>query len=963
MIKFEAETIRLDGKNLIEASAGTGKTYSVSLLALRLILEKGINADKILMVTFAEAAAAEMAERMRLFVKMAYDAALGNKCPNEQIKNIVKKSTDSIAKLRKAYMLLDEINVYTIHGFCNKMLRELAFETNADFDFDIIADDKSIFQEVFDHYWRTELILEENINYVENSNMIYQLLFDKEKKYVTKPEYLENQAFYDSLNTIIYNKITAYKRENNFLTYDDLIIHLHKASAEPLRAEILKNILSEKFDAVFIDECQDTDKNQFDIFFNLFPEKIHYYVGDPKQCIYKFRGADLDNYLLVKRDNKIEKYNMDTNYRSSPEIVEAVNNFYLEQDNPFQRADIDYIKVNANKESVFIEDENKNKLVPFSIFYKKPSKEEYLDEYIINRIIFYLTKCYFQDGTKIKPSDIAVLFRTNSKISHIRKLLIEIGIPAIEIKSNSIFASKEASLMVNALKLLLEPNRDYMIQFLTSEFIGYNPVEVAYIDISEEIQKIKEIKAGIDKNGIYFSLSKLIAYYHNETKIKEKYGMSYNRMKSNMLQLLDLMHSKIEKEKISFEQLLNFITREKRNSEYDIKNEIDSSESHYEQQLESDEKSVKLMTIHKSKGLEFPIVIFPVYSTIFNDEETHRVYYVALTRAKYKSDILCFENGNKSHKFFYQILQNLMKKPKTAQNFNNFTIADNFNTKNLSNLSIENLTLSEAPSAKIIDKSWKISSYSALATHTDYIPQHDENELTDAHDKFVFDKMPRGKSAGIFLHSLFENSDFTASDFTDYVNAVKSHYLIKKGPDCNTKNYILLIENVLEANYGGFNLKNIKRNNRLDELEYHLRIKDRTKIKAISKFLVPEADMGEAEISGMLKGFIDLIFEQDGKYYILDWKSNYLGNTQHAYDRENMEIAIKANSYDLQYHIYSIALCKFLQQRIPDFDFNKHFGGGFWVFLRGCRKGNTSGIYHFRPDFDLWTKLADYFSS
>jgi exodeoxyribonuclease V beta subunit len=138
MIKFEAETIRLDGKNLIEASAGTGKTYSVSLLALRLILEKGINADKILMVTFAEAAAAEMAERMRLFVKMAYDAALGNKCPNEQIKNIVKKSTDSIAKLRKAYMLLDEINVYTIHGFCNKMLRELAFETNADFDFDII---------------------------------------------------------------------------------------------------------------------------------------------------------------------------------------------------------------------------------------------------------------------------------------------------------------------------------------------------------------------------------------------------------------------------------------------------------------------------------------------------------------------------------------------------------------------------------------------------------------------------------------------------------------------------------------------------------------------------------------------------------------------------------------------------------------------------------------------------------
>jgi exodeoxyribonuclease V beta subunit len=960
MNRFEVTTIPLQGKNLIEASAGTGKTYSVSLMALRLILEKDIPADKILMVTFAEAAAAEMAERMRLFIKQAYEAALGNTCSDKLIADIVNAAPDSLAKLRRAYMLLDEINVYTIHGFCNKMLRELAFETDSDFDFDIIADDKAVFQEVFDNYWREKLILEVGRTYKDCSDKLYLLFFNKDENEINKKISADERPNYNELKSIVSEKINAYKKQYNYLTYDDLIIRLHQASKDSEKSALLSGILSKKYEAVFIDEFQDTDKNQFEIFKGLFPEKTHFYVGDPKQCIYTFRGADIDNYLLVKNDENILKYNMDSNYRSVPDLVEAVNNFYLEQKNPFKDEGIKYIKVNAHKTDIIhIEDKDRQKLKTFSIFYKTHKKGLSLDSYLVNRIIFYLTKCSFSDGTAIKPSDIAVLFRTNNKIGEIRQQLIEKGIPAIEVKSTSIFGSDEADLMKNTLKLLLNPVRENFIRFLSAKYIGFSPLEISEIDISEELQKVKEIKAGLDKNGIYYSLSKLIGFYHCEEQIREIYGLSYNRMKANVLQLFEILHAKIGKEKLSYELLLKFLEREKKNSDTDIKNENDSGSDHYEQQLESDENAVKLMTIHKSKGLEFPIVIFPVYRTKFNDDETLRVYYVALTRAKYKTDVLCFTSGTYSHLKFIDILNTFKNTHQTSQNFDNYRFEEKFDTKELPN---EILSPVETPVPSIIDKNWKISSYSALATHSDFRPKNIENSALEDYERFVFEEMPRGNSAGLFLHSLFENANFCDENFEEFLKSQQSSYLKHKGENANAENYAKLIENVLGADYSGFDLRDLENGKRINELEYHLKIKDNTKIKEITNILGTEEEQGEAKISGLLMGFIDMIFEKNGKYYIIDWKSNYLGNTLDAYRKENMEESIKANNYDLQYQIYSIALCKFLEQRIQDFDFEKHFGGGFWVFLRGCRTGKESGIYHFPPDKKLYKNLKSVFS-
>ncbi|MEY3435968.1 MAG: hypothetical protein RL335_424, partial [Bacteroidota bacterium] len=113
---------------------------------------------------------------------------------------------------------------------------------------------------------------------------------------------------------------------------------------------------------------------------------------------------------------------------------------------------------------------------------------------------------------------------------------------------------------------------------------------------------------------------------------------------------------------------------------------------------------------------------------------------------------------------------------------------------------------------------------------------------------------------------------------------------------------------------------------------------------------------------GIMTGKIDLFFRYNGKYYILDWKSNYLGETAEDYSKENMQEAMNENNYHLQYHIYSVAANKYLANRIPDWDYDQGFGGVIYLFVRGVRNGSDTGMYLARPDKDHIEKLSQLLS-
>jgi exodeoxyribonuclease V beta subunit len=111
----------------------------------------------------------------------------------------------------------------------------------------------------------------------------------------------------------------------------------------------------------------------------------------------------------------------------------------------------------------------------------------------------------------------------------------------------------------------------------------------------------------------------------------------------------------------------------------------------------------------------------------------------------------------------------------------------------------------------------------------------------------------------------------------------------------------------------------------------------------------------------MMNGFIDLVFEHKGKYYILDWKTNYLGNSLEAYHSDGLEQAMNHHNYHLQYLIYTVALCRYLQTRIPNFDYEKHFGGVIYMFVRGVREGKNTGIYFNRFDLPIYQSVENCF--
>ncbi len=945
---FCAATIELAGKNLIEASAGTGKTYSVGLMALRFIIEEDVSVNDILMVTFTEAATAEMAERIRKFVREAYMfKKYQSECEDEIKKIVSKNELDEnlvIERLKRAVLSLDDINVFTIHSFCQRTLNEFAFETGQAFGLDVLADESEIIEQVINKYWRENCTTKskDELDEITRKNL-----------YVKIKEAIKSNNFSTLEEPVkaLAKQAIAIKKDKFLLSYDDMIINLYKIAEKGKNKQELINCLQNKYKAVFIDEFQDTDKFQFTIFSELFPDTPQLYIGDPKQSIYSFRGADIESYLKVQ---DVIKHTMNINYRSTPSIINALNTFYNAQNDPFDHNLIKYRDVDCKNKNV-ITRINDNKLSSISICIEDLNADGILNK-IVSRVLAYITKGSFEKEGKtqiIKPSDISVLVRTNPKAAALKEKLVDKGVPTIIIDDTNILETVEATFVCNLVSLLNNPRRTELISVLTDKFISYTGKDIELLDVSVEIERIKELKQEIagNNNNIYPVLHKLINIYHNEQWVREKTGNNYNRIKANVLQLIDVVHQKVTYGKIKPEFIPVWMKREKEKKS--------ESGSHYEQRLESDEDAVKIMTVHKSKGLQFNIVITANFKSKFPFTiEEYRLLYVAFTRGKYKTDIISSSKGTSSNKEIIKVLQNVRNNINSENGDLSFTM----HIPETSGYSATKITENyKKPDPVKIDKTWKVTSYSRLAEHSEFAPGIEETELS-GYDKFVYKDMPRGADPGTFLHSLFEHADFGSYDFLDYLKDNKAAYprFLK---DDNMDLYNELMKNVLNSDLNGFKLSTTDKSKRLDELLYHLSLKDKFSLSVVNDIMGREAVNDNYELQGIIKGFIDLVFEHNGKYYVLDWKSNYLGNTLDAYDNEKMKEAIEANGYDLQYTIYAVALCRYLRLCIPEYDFDKHFGGGFWLFLRGCRQNKNTGVYFQKPDKEKIKRLDKVFGA
>jgi exodeoxyribonuclease V beta subunit len=1089
MANFDPITVPLQGNNIVEASAGTGKTFSIGLLVLRLLLEKKVPVDKILMVTFTNAAVAELAARIRSFISKAIKVAEGAeiKKEDEDIKIIVDKYGDeeALILLKNALTDLDKASIQTIHSFCQDSLNTYALNSGQAFGLELQPEVMAIAGDEVRKFWRQnitvlpeellresgeicfenfEAVVKETIGgkkyahfanedfevgefgerfvnfyrlYQQNKNHILQqiqnynlradwkagilkdassfagycsilltdaptrvklsdLLFGDDKALVielfSNKEACCHWLFSLCIKTVT-KKIDNYLQEKHLITYDELIIRMHAAVTDE-NTDDLKNTLKEKYSAVFIDEFQDTDKLQYEIYDKLFgDETTLFYIGDPKQSIYAWRKADLHTYFQAKGKIPVERhYEMDKNYRSSTAYVTAVEEFYSRCDDPFNTAnsglDLNFISVEAHNSLSTGLKKDASELRALQIFDGETKAK--IKPKIPKLVYEILEGGYLLNGKDVKNSDIGILVRTNKEAVQIKGLLADAGIHAITIDENQVFKdSQEAKSLRYILQAVLETTAANINKALLNTFTGYSAKEVAGINKEDLLDIFRIYREKWTKSGVYPMVKEFMKDFGVMRNLLEKSNENGLRILTDLTQILELLQEAEYRQELKPLGLYDFLGKQ-------IAGELEVGDE-YQQRMESDEAAVKIVTIHKAKGLEYSIVIAPFldlkskeenfirtysyredgsdgqykfYCRGLSDEEqkelalrqleqeNRRLLYVALTRAKFncflfktsggRAGITCLTPFTAEFDTHLCLEEPLPQREESGEK-GQPKLPDYWGVVKKP----ENFSLS--------DKLYGKLSFSAISSHGTYTPKENTGK-PEGYDEFIFKNIPKGITLGNMLHHLFENIDFegTEEHHKEELEKLLDKYYPHKKEDLR-EGFLEMIEHVLDSNIKvdreEISLRKISNSKKKNEMEFDLRTQ-KVDLVGLNNFKAGEKiELGcntqNLAKSGLLNGLIDLFFLHNGKYYILDWKSNYLGDNLSCYEgTDNLNAAMNEGNYHLQYLIYTVALKKYLEQRLSNFDYNSQFGGVIYMFLRGNRAGESSGVFTNKPTLD-----------
>jgi len=1197
--QFDLLSSPLGGTILIEASAGTGKTYTISGLFLRLILEKNYDVGEILVVTFTEAATAELKEQIRNRLGKAARVFSGEASDDVFLSGLAEKHGDSktaLGSLREALRSFDQAAIFTIHGFCRRMLAENAFESGNLFDMELVADLSHLKREVSDDFWRRYFYQASPlfVNYALRSHFtpdnLYGLLSNasfrsglkiipdggipdssgEEREYLAcfdtvrsawqssrddvEKLLMENEGlnrtrygkskiprWLQSMDTYLsgsgsqiepgnwFKKLTAeeirssikkdstppehdffelcedlYERqkilrdiferrllglkqeffnyvdrefarrktEKNVLSFDDLLLKLHNALEEQTDDELARSIRT-KFKAALIDEFQDTDPIQYAIFKKVFgmEHNVLFLVGDPKQAIYSFRGADIFTYIEAAQDAEA-RYTLDRNWRSSPDLIQAINTIFTQAVNPFVYRDISYDSTVPGFEHDGESSGGEDHVgAPFQFWFvdahkiaqsEKPLTKTAARELIPKAVAAEISRLLNPNhgnrvtigGNPLREEDIAVLVRKNIEARLMQGALSAIGIPSVLCSSGNIYDSHEALEIERLLSGLADPNNENLIKgALSTQIFGMSGEELDDLVNNDKawekrLLTFRHYHDAWNKHGFVRMFRALIEAENVIPRLMSLHDGE--RRTTNLLHLSEILHQASLENNVSTAGLLQWFS-DKRDS-----SSTDGEENQL--RLESDENAVKLVTVHKSKGLEYPVVFCPFLwdgskirnpknPFLFHDEkngrrltldigsenmdrnktfaeqeqlaENMRLFYVALTRAKKRCYLVwgrfneaetsapayLFHRGDKRDD--EKVIE---RTEKHVKSLNDETLLNDL--KQIRDMSQGTIGLCEMPTwdrkkslsrdtrdveltcrsfSAPIDREWRLVSFSSLISgrpQDSEVADRDTILIHDIHDDSSDDNMlrksetpdifsfPRGAKAGTCLHDILEHLDFTTSTGTA-IKELIGDKLAAYGFDSIWNDTICgMIRNIvtvpLEPEKSSLALSSIGNEDRLNELEFYFPLKS-ISTRGLNRLFekhtgsLPVREFPErierlhfAPARGFMRGFIDMVFGFEGRYYLVDWKSNYLGNRVNDYGQNTMAAAMEKEFYNLQYYIYAVALHQYLRLRLPGYDYERHFGGIFYVFLRGVDPLNPHvGIYRDRPTKELISELCE----
>ncbi len=1200
------------GSRLIEASAGTGKTYTIAALYVRLVLGHGdangyaraLTPPEILVVTFTDAATKELRDRIRVRLAEAAGYFLGTLDGADEFlqglrADYLEETWPACArKLQLAAEWMDEAAVSTIHGWCNRMLQEHAFDSDSLFTQTLETDQNELQAEVVRDYWRTFLYplaeaeaaqvlkwwdspetlqkaLKGLLTHTEllgdaappEDSMVaaseekarlladlkapwglwvdeLQTLLDgaRDKKQFNGTKFKKNN-YDDWLNALrtwqadpdcdkpaltksawtrlcptglaeiwkeglpkpqhpalddlvrlqlalselpdayqdllrhgarwVAEQFAREQARRAQMGFDELLTRLEAALRGPNKDRLAERIRGQ-FPVALIDEFQDTDGIQYSIFDTVYkveknvPDTALILIGDPKQAIYAFRGADIYTYLAARLATEGRHYTLKRNYRSTHAMVAATNRcFHIAENREagegaflFRTEDknqVPFVEAEAQgrKDVWQAEDQDQPALTAWCLPADDKGKtlgsdayREKMAEVCASEMVRLLNlgqqdlAGFAAEETMrpLRPADLAVLVNTGNEARIIRAALADRGVRSVYLsEKESVFQRPQAAEMQYWLAACAEPDDSRQLRAalatptlnLSWETLDrLNHDELAW---EERVVQFRDYRICWQRQGVLPMLRRLLNDFAVPARLLGSAGSEGERTLTDVLHLAELLQQ--ASTLLEGEHALIRHLAEQRQAAAEGKGEARQI------RLESDADLVQVVTVHKSKGLEYPLVFLP-FACAFrackgddlplkwhNDKgelqvalaadpevldradrdrlgEDLRKLYVALTRAKFATWIGVAPLKDVEQSALGYLLGG--GEPLTPS-----TLAAGLQTLAADCPEMEVILdpdLSDAVftavgevaqdgaarlPTRVVGENWWIASYSALHSSGGRIsadtPQEDAfREATTARTSPTAAPMPesraaagpstgllhgfpRGPEVGNFLHALLQwcaEQGFGRLAATPALlrDAVARRCILRGweawiGPLTTWLSHF--ISTPIPAPGGSFALSELS--NCVAEMEFWLAA-HKVNVEKVDELVCRHTQGGAARprldpgtLNGMLKGFMDLLVEHEGRYFVVDYKSNWLGPDDGAYTAEAMGRVILEQRYELQYVLYLLALHRLLKLRLPEYDYDRHVGGALYLFLRGSH-APSQGLHAERPPLELIEALDTLFA-
>ena len=1199
----------LKGSQLIEASAGTGKTFTISALYLRLVLGHGNETSgfgrellppQILVVTFTDAATKELRDRIRTRLAEAARYFRGEiQAPDALIVGLrdefsAEQWPGCASRLDIAAQWMDEAAVSTIHSWCQRMLREHAFDSGSLFTQSLETDHSDLLGEVLRDYWRKfcypmsgdalmwvrehwggpaallpkvralfgsargavtqtpTQIIEQSIQ--ERRELLTQLKapwanwaaelhaicidgvackvvdgrkmqeryfrpwFDKLIAWANDDEqeqldlgtgftrltpdgiaeaWKNNPPSHPAFEAMVELKVALdtlptpdadvlehaaqwvgarfeeEKRRRAEMGFDDMLLRLD-AALRGSGGERLATLIREQFPVALIDEFQDTDPVQYRIFDSIYRLEANdestglFLIGDPKQAIYAFRGADIYTYLRARQATTGRLHTLGTNFRSSHAMVDAVNHVFQRAETSetgrgaflFRTAEsnpVPFLAVasQGRKERLQVDGETLAALNVWQLETDQPVSGTIYRQQLAASCASEIARLlnagqqgqagFVKDGEPLKqlqPADIAILVRDGKEAQAVRGELSARGVRSVYLSDkDSVFAAQEAHDVLAWLKACAEPDAERTLRAALAcitlalplaELELLNQDELAW---ENRVMQFRDYRRIWRTQGVLPMLRRLLHDFKLPQALIQR--TDGERVLTNLLHLSELMQqaaAELDGEQALIRHLSEHLALAAQAGEEQIL------------RLESDEQLVKVVTIHKSKGLEYPLVFLPFICSSkpvdgsrlplhFHDADGHaqislkptaalveqadderlaedlRLLYVALTRAQHAcwlgvADLKRGSNGaSVLHRSALGYLlgggQKLPESVALGQWLR--SLAEDHAAVKVGPVPLPTTESFSAPRSEMslskprvprrsARENWWIASYSALRIGDTITDSGDQSPDSPQAQKLFDDerldpdaprevmasggdihRFPRGPNPGTFLHGLLEWAGEKG-----FAEAAADPLALEKvvAQRCNRRDWKGWINTLTDwlrhlltlSLYVGPDVQPValcqldQPNQYRVEMEFWFACTkvDVAQMDALVRRYThngaPRAAAETASLNGMFKGFIDLTFEHEGRYFVADYKSNWLGVDDDAYTEQVMENSILDNRYDLQYVLYLLALHRQLKARLADYDYDLHMGGAVYMFVRGSH-AVSQGAWFTRPPRELIESL------